>query len=138
MPPGVSVFGIRGAGTWRQLLDYWSPRWPTHAAFLLVPDGDDAGRAWHGEFARALAQRAKKIVIFSYVLTRRIAKASSAATPAADMHSPASDETTKAEPSGQDTNAKKLVLETSWASKTSMSGGGGSDTMADLKKLLSS
>ena len=63
MPPGVTIFGIRGSGTWGHLLKYWHARWPAHAAFLLIPDGDDAGRAWHGEFAHALAQRADKVVI---------------------------------------------------------------------------
>ena len=61
---GVTVFGIRGATSWRILLTHWGKHWPSIAKFLLVPDGDEAGQQWRSEFARYLRQKAAEVQIF--------------------------------------------------------------------------
>ena len=63
-PRHVTVFGVRGATSWRPLLTHWGQLWPRSAKILLVPDGDDAGQQWRGEFARCLGQRAAAVQIF--------------------------------------------------------------------------
>ena len=42
-PESVAVFGLRGATTWRRLLEY---KWRVDATVFMLADRDDAGRRW--------------------------------------------------------------------------------------------
>lgn len=53
-PPGVVVFGIRGATAWKNLIPVWGSRWPRSADIVLLPDNDAAGQQWRRDFATAL------------------------------------------------------------------------------------
>lgn len=64
-PPGVSVFGIRGATTWRSLLSHWKPFWPPAADFLVIPDADEAGRQWNTSFADQLKPHALNLTLWA-------------------------------------------------------------------------
>jgi len=61
-PESVAVFGLRGATTWRRLLEY---KWRVDATVFLLADRDDAGQRWlvgDGCFA----QEMRKLVRFVY------------------------------------------------------------------------
>jgi hypothetical protein len=55
-PERVSLFGLRGAGNWRPLLDHWHPHFPKGCTIVLFPQDDEPGWKWTkpGDFADAL------------------------------------------------------------------------------------
>ena len=59
--PGlVTVFGLRGANSWKTFLNHWG-RYLPKTNFLLVPDHDEAGLQWRDEFAADLRPRARSV-----------------------------------------------------------------------------
>jgi len=59
--PGMTtVFGLRGAKSWKTFLSHWG-RFLPMADFLLIPDHDEAGLQWRDEFAAALKPRARSM-----------------------------------------------------------------------------
>lgn len=64
-PEEIAVIGIRGATSWRTFIKHWLPHWPTAPKFLLIPDADEAGQRWNGEFAEALREHAVSVQILS-------------------------------------------------------------------------
>lgn len=58
-PEHLAVLGLRGAGTWRALLDTWGQYWPKSARFVLLADNDKAGSKWRepGNFKDSLAKQ---------------------------------------------------------------------------------
>jgi hypothetical protein len=64
-PEEIAVVGIRGATSWRTFIKHWLPHWPTAPKFLLIPDADEAGQRWKGDFADALRAQALSVHILS-------------------------------------------------------------------------
>jgi len=64
-PPGVTVFGIPGGTNWGSLRKHWTPLWPKAAEFLLIPDADEAGRAWKTGFAAQLRPHALNLKVWA-------------------------------------------------------------------------
>lgn len=61
-PAEAAVFGLRGATTWRRLMDY---AWRADATMFLLADQDEAGRRWFvGE--ECFAEEVRKKVRFVY------------------------------------------------------------------------
>jgi hypothetical protein len=64
-PEEIAITGIRGATSWRTFLTHWLPHWPTAPKILLIPDADDAGQRWKGDFAEQLREHAVSVHILS-------------------------------------------------------------------------
>lgn len=64
-PRGVAVVGIRGASAWRSLRQFWKPRWPKAAEFLVIPDADKAGKPWFAGFADQLRPDTLKLTVWA-------------------------------------------------------------------------
>jgi len=63
-PDSVAVFGLRGATTWRRLLEY---KWRVDATVFLLADRDEAGRRWlvgDGCFAEEMRKRVRFVYGF--------------------------------------------------------------------------
>jgi hypothetical protein len=62
LPAGVAVVGLRGAGSWRHLVERY--RLSPKARALLIPDNDDAGLRWTAGadcFAVALRKKVRSV-----------------------------------------------------------------------------
>ena len=64
-PDEIAIVGIRGATSWRTFLRYWRPCWPAAPRILVIPDADEAGQRWKGEFTEQLRAHALSVHILS-------------------------------------------------------------------------
>lgn len=64
-PEEIAIVGIRGATSWRTFLRHWLPHWPTAPKILVIPDADEAGQRWKGDFAEQLRNHAVSVHILS-------------------------------------------------------------------------
>lgn len=45
-PEDIVLFGVRGVGGWRVMLDHWTPYLSPSAEIVVIPQTDDAAQAW--------------------------------------------------------------------------------------------
>jgi len=66
-PERLTVFGIRGANNWRQLVTTWSPYWRKDARFVVFRDADPAGEKWEaaGGLVEALRRDGHAVDVYS-------------------------------------------------------------------------
>ncbi|MGB0413355.1 MAG: hypothetical protein ACPGJU_02820 [Coraliomargarita sp.] len=58
----ITTMGILGASNWKTALKHF--KWPKSAAVALIPDNDQAGNAWKGDFLAELKNCSRKVSVF--------------------------------------------------------------------------